>query len=267
MSSSATGASDPRTRPRPVWSDLLRAARHGPSRAVAIGDPAVIPALLASAPFTMVDARRRIDLWRLLRSAIARGIPGDVVELGTYRGGTAAVLAAALLRASAGRSLWLFDSFQGLPETTANDEGEWHGGRRWHADPKKAARRRGGAGLGRLIASDIDRASAMDVHAALAAVGYDPVRAHVIPGWFQETLARRASAPIALLHLDADWYESTKLGLETFYDQISPGGYVVLDDYGTWIGCARATDEFRARRGIRAPLHAWGDEQVYWEKE
>jgi len=53
---------------------------------------------------------------------------------------------------------------------------------------------------------------------------------------------------IAILHIDADWYESVKLCLERFYDHIQPGGFVVIDDYSYWDGCKRATDEFLKER-------------------
>lgn len=75
-----------------------------------------------------------------------------------------------------------------------------------------------------------------------------------VKGLFQETLPRRRSGPIALLHLDGDWYESIRVCLETLWDNVSPGGIVQIDDYGAWAGARKAVDEFFSARNISARL-------------
>jgi O-methyltransferase len=65
----------------------------------------------------------------------------------------------------------------------------------------------------------------------------------IIPGLFQ------------LLNIDADWYESVKLCLDTFYDSVVPGGFISLDDYGAWPGCRLAVDEFFRLRALPFPLN------------
>jgi O-methyltransferase len=101
----------------------------------------------------------------------------------------------------------------------------------------------------------------------LRRLGVDEARVHLVPGLFEETLVRTDTGPIELLHLDGDWYESTRVCLEVLYDRVVPGGYVVIDDYGFWPGARQATDEFRARRGIGAPLVRVDLGPVYWVKE
>jgi len=49
---------------------------------------------------------------------------------------------------------------------------------------------------------------------------------------------------ISVLRLDTDWYESTKFELDHFYDKVSSGGLIIIDDYGWWKGCKKAVDEF-----------------------
>jgi O-methyltransferase len=71
---------------------------------------------------------------------------------------------------------------------------------------------------------------------------------------------------IAVLHPDGDWYESALVTLEALYDRVSPGGFVVIDDYGHWEGARRATDEFRRRRGIHEPLVRVDYTGRYWRK-
>jgi predicted O-methyltransferase YrrM len=68
------------------------------------------------------------------------------------------------------------------------------------------------------------------------------------------------------MRLDGDWYDSTRDALEALYPRLSPGGFVIVDDYGLPTGCARAVDEYREQHGIDAPLE-WANQQaVYWRK-
>lgn len=73
------------------------------------------------------------------------------------------------------------------------------------------------------------------------------------PGWFQSTLpaSRKELGRIAILRVDADWYESTRCCLEELYDQLVVGGYLIIDDYGHFPGCRKAVDEFFEARGLR----------------
>ena len=83
---------------------------------------------------------------------------------------------------------------------------------------------------------------------------------------FRSDSYQSASMRIALLHIDADWYESVKLVLERLYDRVSPGGFVVLDDYGYWEGCRRAWSEFWAGRGPAAELVDVDGVGAYFQK-
>jgi hypothetical protein len=71
----------------------------------------------------------------------------------------------------------------------------------------------------------------------------------IVPGWFETTLTGAAPSigPIAIRSIDAVLYASVKVCLESLYDQVVAGGVVILDDYGYWPGCRRATHEFLAR--------------------
>jgi hypothetical protein len=85
-------------------------------------------------------------------------------------------------------------------------------------------------------------------------IGYDGSQIHYHQGWFQETLPSQASAikNIAILRLDGDWYASTKVSLDYLFEKVVPGGFVVIDDYGSYDGCRKAVDEFLAR--LEQPL-------------
>jgi hypothetical protein len=90
-----------------------------------------------------------------------------------------------------------------------------------------------------------------------------------VKGWFDRTLAahRERVGPIAVLRIDCDWYASVKCCLENLYDQVSPGGFIVLDDYYTYDGCTLAVHEFLARRGLPHRIETvagdWQGGEVY----
>ena len=73
----------------------------------------------------------------------------------------------------------------------------------------------------------------------------------IVPGWFDQTLRTAEIESIAVLHIDADWYDSVKAVLECLYDKVVPGGYVVLDDYGRFQGCTAAIHDFLEERDIK----------------
>ncbi len=85
----------------------------------------------------------------------------------------------------------------------------------------------------------------------------------IIPGLFQDTFPVVHISQIALLNIDADWYEPVKLCLETFYNVVVPRGFISIDDYGAWPGCRRAVNEFFQNRGLSFPLQRV-DQTAHW---
>jgi O-methyltransferase len=188
---------------------------------------------------TMLTPARIQSLKDLAHRIDEEGIPGDVVECGVYRGGSAALVARVATRSRFQRQVWLFDAFRGMPPATSVDGPEaasWVGGLR--SSPERVSR-------------------------LLRRVGVDMDRVHIVPGLFQNTFPTVQIQQIALLNIDADWYESVKLCLEAFYDAVDPGGFVSLDDYGAWPGCRLAVDEFFQRRGLSHKL-VRVDQEAYW---
>ena len=186
-------------------------------------------AFKVAAANSLCDPERLRGLRAVADRVVRRGIPGHVVECGVYRGGSAIVLAERLLRGSPGREMWLFDVFTGMPAPGDQDPAE-----AWDD-------------VGKFVSSpDVVRAN-------MEAAGLATDRVHIVRGMFEETVRGFRPPPIAFLHLDCDWYDPVKLCLDTFFDAVSPGGVVVLDDYGFWSGCRKAVDEFVARHcpGIR----------------
>ncbi len=180
--------------------------------------------------YTMVQRPRLRTLYHLAREIDRIPISGDIVECGVYNGGSAGMLAFASRHSQPPRDLWLFDSFEGLPEASA-------------MDGVRARDRRG------TCAGDPHK-----VRQLMHTLGIAQARLHIIKGWFQDTFPTIQIERIALLHIDADWYESVRLCLQWFYDFVEPSGFVVLDDYGHWPGCRAAVDEFVAQRRLDVAL-------------
>jgi O-methyltransferase len=183
---------------------------------------------------TMTDYTKLFGLVEATRYIARREIPGAIVECGVWRGGSMQAVALTLLEQGRDdRALHLFDTFEGMPPPTEHD-------------------RRGDTTAEEMLARhDKDHqvwaiAGLEDVQEAMAEVGYpaDLVRFH--QGLVEDTVPGDAPEQIALLRLDTDWYESTRHELEHLYARLSPGGVLIIDDYGDWDGARLATDEFVA---------------------
>lgn len=182
-------------------------------------------------PYTMVSKERVLNLYRLACMVEKEGIKGDIVECGVANGGTAAVLSHIATTKGSNRTVWLFDSFQGMPPTSPLDSEE---AKQW---------------VGQTLGS---KDKVLEV---LKKVGADLTKVKIIEGMFEETFPKVGIPKIALLNIDADWYDSVKLCLEKFYDSVVGGGVVSIDDYGHWEGCRRAVDELFAERGLKYKLN------------
>jgi O-methyltransferase len=204
------------------------------------GIPAAPAALERIASYSMAGTLVLRSQFHLACDVHARGIPGDFVECGVYNGGSAAAVACAFRDTS--RAAWLYDSFEGLPESTARDGEEakkWTGG---------------------------CHGSVEAVFEAMALADFPRERCVIRKGWFQETFKEELPERIALLHVDADWYESAILCLRTFYDRVSDGGVILLDDFGCWEGCREAFYDFVQERGLKPLCERFGFSQMFWVK-
>ena len=88
-----------------------------------------------------------------------------------------------------------------------------------------------------------------------------------LKGWFSETLPSAPINQLAILRLDGDLYSSTMDAWNALYSKISPGGYLIVDDYSSWASCKRAVDEFRAKHTVTAGLQKIDNSGVFWRKE
>ena len=182
-------------------------------------------------PYSMSGNTRLRGLYWAVQHVVTHDIPGDIVECGTARGGSAALMGLTLKKRQARRMLWVFDTFEGLPAPSERDP-----------DFEIAALYTGSC-LGTL-----DEVQELFEKLGILA------EANFVKGLFQTTVPKSEVGSIAVLHLDGDWYESVRVCLDHLYDRVSPGGVIQIDDYGHWEGARAAVDDFMNERGIHTRL-------------
>lgn len=196
---------------------------------------------------SMIGVKRLENLRFLTEKALDEGIPGDFVETGVWRGG-ACILMRGLLAAhgDASRKVIVADSFDGLPppdvERFPADAADTHHEFRQLAIPLETVR------------------------AHFAAYGLLDEQVEFLQGWFRDTLPTLANRRFALIRLDGDMYQSTIEALQSLYDRLSPGGFVIIDDYGAIPACRAAVDDFRKARSVVEPMIPVDWTGVWWRK-
>jgi O-methyltransferase len=184
--------------------------------------------------YTETSPERICALIEAVHFIVGNNVSGSIVECGVWRGGSMMAAALTLLKLNTLRHLYLFDTFEGMPEPRKED-----------VDFKG---RRASTFFRRLqIDSDSSRwcrAGQEDVEQAMNSTGYDSRYIHLIKGKVEVTIPEHAPESIALLRLDTDWYESTRHELEHLFPRLSKRGVVIIDDYGHWKGARKAVDEY-----------------------
>ena len=193
-------------------------------------DDAMLAVLGQVLPYTMTSPARIFAVCAAARYVETNNIEGAFVECGVWKGGSSM---AAALTFKTPRPMVLFDTFAGMTAATEHDR---------HA--------RSGQ-----LASSMFRASEPkdalwcyspleEVRRNMLSTGYPEAQVTYVKGKVEDTLPAAAPSKIAVLRLDTDWYESTRHELEHLYPRLSPGGVLIIDDYGYWSGARKAVDEY-----------------------
>jgi len=195
---------------------------------------------------TMIGTRRLDNLHACLVDAIRRGVPGDFIETGVWRGG-ATIFMRGVLKAygDAKRSVWVADSFEGLPKPTEKQDQD-SGAAYWQD--------------AHWLAVSVD-----EVKENFRRYGLLDERVRFLKGWFKDTLPGAGIERLSVMRLDGDMYESTMDALGPLYPRLSPGGYCIIDDYAL-PECRAAVDEYRKRHGVTDELRKIDWSGVYWQK-
>ena len=187
--------------------------------------------------YTMIGTKRLDQLALALEDLDERGVPGDLIETGVWRGGVLVWMAR-----HSSRHVYGADSFQGVPPPTWSEDKECE-----------------------LYKLDFLSVSEEQVRANLHHFGVSD-RVELWKGWFHQSLPLLDHKTWALIRLDGDLYESTYIALENLYPRLSPGGYCVVDDYGAILQCQHAVNDFRRTQGITSPMTRTDHSEVWWLK-
>jgi O-methyltransferase len=197
---------------------------------------------------SMIGLARMDNIQHCIETALRDEVPGDLIETGVWRGG-ATIFMRGVLKAHGitSRNVWAADSFQGLPPPDAA---------RYPADAGDRFHEQGGLAVGvEQVKHNFERYGLLD----------DQVK--FLVGWFKDTLPTAPIEQLAVMRLDGDLYESTWQAIEALYPRLSPGGFCIVDDYGTLVDqCQRAIHDYRDAHGITEEIidvDGWG---AYWRK-
>lgn len=220
----------------------LTVARRDPTDPVALREGRVFPKNADS----MIGRARMDNVHQCAVAALTDGVPGDFIEAGVWRGG-ASILMRGILAAygDPDRRVWVADSFQGVPPPNPDKHPvdapsvyhEWD----WLA------------------------VTVNEVRANFHRYGLLDERVEFVPGWFKDTLPA-LEGTWSLIRLDGDLYESTIDAICALYPSLSPGGFILVDDYWHIEGCRNAITDYRTEHNITEPIHTVDWTGVYWRR-
>jgi O-methyltransferase len=184
----------------------------------------------------MCSRERVIATINACKHAVQAGIDGDFVECGVWRGGNSIAAKLTFENYGSDKQVWLFDTFTGMTEPTELDTTKF--------SEKSAFERFEEAQKQDHV--EWCFASLEDVKENFKRAGADIGGVKFIAGDVMKTLLDAANIPkqISVLRLDTDFYDSTKTELDVLYPRLSPGGSLLIDDFGHWDGARRAVEEY-----------------------
>lgn len=200
-----------------------------------------------SVAHTMIGSQRMHNLRHLVESVIKNNVPGDLMEAGVWRGG-ACIFMRSILEAYEvrNRRVWVADSFEGLPPPNPDLYPEDKG---------------------------LNLHEYLELSVPLEEVQENFEKYHLLDnqvvflkGWFKDTLPSSKIKQLAVLRVDCDLYESTLEVLNNLYHKLSPGGYLIVDDYWVFDACKKATDDFRLSHKISEKIIEIDGSGIFWRK-
>ena len=190
---------------------------------------------LAPGIMTMIGRERLEQVRDCVVDVLERQVPGHLIETGVWRGGTT-ILMRGILRAHGidDRTVFVADSFEGLP-------------------PPDVARYPADEGLD-FHEHPVLAVSLEEVQANFERYGMLDDQVVFVKGWFKDTLPGLSDEAFAVIRLDGDLYESTMDALVNLYPRLSPGGWLIVDDFHI-PACVQAVTDYREAHGITAELN------------
>jgi hypothetical protein len=215
----------------------------------------LIPQVIAEVrPYTMVPDDGLETTIQLTLQAINEGVPGDLVECGTWLGGSsfAMLLAQRYAYGEIKRPVWMYDSFEGmgLPAEQDGNHARW-----WRERSLTVP-----------VDPDGQNYCRAPLDAVLEAINHFDIgiETFVVPGWLEETLPKTKPEAIAVLRVDCDWYEPCKAVYRELGPLLSDNAAVIIDDYDAWEGARLATHEYLASNGLPWKIRSWPKAHGAW---
>jgi O-methyltransferase len=196
---------------------------------------------------TMVGLSRLQNIQELLEDVLEKGVEGDILETGVWRGG-ASIFMRAILKVNNinDKVVWLCDSFEGLPKPEPDKYPADSGDKHYTYDFLSVSQK--------TVEDNFIKYDLLDEQVCF------------VKGYFEDTLADIPAKNFCLLRLDGDMYSSTIIALETLYPKLSHGGYIIIDDFGL-APCAEAVNDYRKANNIDNQIIDVDGSGAYWRKE
>ncbi len=198
---------------------------------------------------SMIGLRRMENIQQCVQAVLDDDVPGDLIEAGVWRGGACIFMKANLVaRGDRTRVVWVADSFQGLPPPNAS---------LYPADRGDDLHTRSGLSVGAdQVRHNFERYGVLDD------------RVKFLVGWFKDTLPTAPIEALSVMRLDGDMYESTWQAIEALYPKLSPGGFCIVDDFGSHRSQAgQAVLDYRKGNGIGEEIVDIDGFGAYWRKK
>ena len=196
--------------------------------------------------YSMVGTKRLNNIQYCIEEVVKNKVEGDFIETVVWIGGSCILAKALFNTLGENRTVWVADSFQGLPKPNVELYPEDKGDDLYSIEQLRISEDQ--------VKDNFRRFNLLD----------DNVR--FLKGWFKDTLPAAPIEKLAIVRLDGDMYESTMDGLVNLYHKLSVGGFLIVDDYGVIPACKRAVHDFREEHGITEEIINIDGSGYFWQK-
>lgn len=212
---------------------------HPPNQYTADMDSGFLSLWKQVQPYTMISIERAWALAQAVAYVCRSNVAGDIVECGVWKGGACLLASHVLVKEKDNhKKIWLYDTFEGMTSPGEED---------CIASSGQPLRERNPEGWWTADIAEVRR------NISSAVLGMERFR--FVQGRVETTLKKEYPQQLSILRLDTDWYESTLFELEVLYPRLTPGGILIIDDYGHFTGARKAVDDFFEKQGIVPLLH------------
>jgi hypothetical protein len=228
---------------------VRRTERAGSLDADILKETAFVEIYEKCKPFTMVSFEKSFALYKAVQYIVRNNIEGDFVECGVWKGGQAMLIAYTLMQEKdTTKKIYLYDTYKGMTKPEGIDV---HVGNKEKAITKWGLQQQSEH-------NDWCFAPLAEVQANTALTKYPQEHFVLVEGDVLQTIPKQLPEKIALLRLDTDWYASTYHELVHAYPRLEKKGVLIIDDYGTWEGSRKATDQYMEEQGVHLLLNKIG---------